>query len=217
MLASFMNRNIIINTILLALLSIFFQQCKVSHTCLEQWPNEVKYDRWKPFISIDSISKSEEGCEYYVSTNMSTTGTSLVWNALMYQSDNVYYFRWLEPKSNEFILFDLNAELNRPYKASIQYSDSLFKTLDCELERIILFHNEVEVYVFHIKDIYNYYHGDEFLSSLDVMFFVTAKHGVIGSYFTTTNLDGTEVLISPAGEILQDYIDYSNMKIEKIL
>lgn len=132
-----------------------------------------------------------------------------------YVRDNKFFAKLVKPESNEFILFDLNSKLNETNKIEFK-NDEMIKSFDCILEKKIITKENLEVGVFRIKKwikLPDFFDGLE----LDIIAFVTQKYGVIGSYVLDIDKMGNPLMISPKGDILKNYIDYSKISEAELL
>ena len=170
----------------------------------------------QPYIKIDSTISTDTGCIYIASTYI-FLDSIYTRQILLRKNDRQLLAKTIQPESKEFVLFNFNQPINKRKKIAIQYQDSLIQNFECGLENKICMKNSDTAFVFKIEDFYYYYHdGIEFTSSLDVVFFITEQNGIIGSYLTDDTNDSTEIFISPGGNILKDYVDYSSFKEMKL-
>lgn len=198
----------------LFLISLIWTSCSNSNKCFNEYP--IKSEFYKPtYISVDSSMVEEKGCIYFVSTQIPLADSSFSFYGRMSFINNKFCLQLITPKSNDFVLFDMGLKDSQVKKIEITYQDQK-KSFDCIYEKKIITKEQIEVRVFKVIDLYYYHHSMEFSCSLDVVFFVTRDFGIIGSYLTDIDLDGSEVMISPAGEILKDYIDYSNLELRTL-
>jgi hypothetical protein len=183
--------------------------------CNAQQREELKYVEFigkkkSPFISI--ISETNSQCEYLVNFVTRHPDTSFSDKAIMYLQGDKFLFKTLNPNSEEFCLFDLNQDLNSIRNIEISYEEDSFKgekqIYTVILENKLKSEDNLEVYVYRLKDFF-YYMPDNEIRKLDVVVFITQENGVIGSYISSISKD-TEIVIYPAGNILEEQIDYKN-------
>lgn len=193
-------------------IGVLFSSCNknIEKVCFKNYPKKSEFDR-KPFFSIDSTITSNSDCLYYTSTLIILKDSSSSFKEVFRFKNNKILVTLLDPKSNEFILFDLNSKLKQKSKIEIQYLNRK-KNFTCTLEKRIITKENFEVTIFRIDKLAEYYSD-----SYDAVLFVTKEHGVIGSYLTDIEEDGTKTMIAPAGEILQEYIDYSKYERRRLL
>jgi hypothetical protein len=193
-------------------IGVLFSNCNknIEKICFKNYPKKSEFDR-KPIFSIDSTITSNSDCLYYTSTLIILKDSSTSFKEVFRFKNNKILVTLLDPKSNEFTLFDLNSKLKQKSKIEIQYLNKK-KIFTCTLEKRIITKENLEVNIFRIDKWAKYYSA-----SFDAVLFVTKEHGVIGSYLTDIEEDGTKTMIAPAGEILQEYIDYSKYEIRRLL
>lgn len=196
---------------LILLILVSFTSCRDSNICLEKYPQNNEFNG-NPFFSIDSTLSNN----VYLTKNIHFSGNQRdISSFSFYVRDNKFFAKLVKPESNEFILFDLNSKLNETNTIEFK-NDEMMKSFDCILEKRIITKEKLEVGVFRIKkwvklpDIFG---GLE----LDIIAFVTQKYGVIGSYATDIDKMGNPLMISPKGDILKDYIDYSKIREAELL
>ncbi len=181
-------------------------------TCLTEYDDKINYSGSFD-LTIDSLSESKLGCQYFVSTAIELR-ESFIGKALMYQQSDKIYLRGIDPvQTEDFVLFDFNLRPQQVQEVKI-FHNGLHSTFNYSLEKKITINDGPEVYIFRTLELRSY-EG----MSLDVMFFITKEHGVIGSFTTTEERteEGEEIMISPRGNILKDYIDYSNFALRELL
>jgi hypothetical protein len=193
---------------LLLLIIALFTSCRESNIRIEKYPKNTEYNG-EPIFSIDSTMSNN----IYLTKKMFFSDNRMDASIFsFYVRDNKFYAKTIEPESNVFILFDLKSRLNKTNKIDFKNA-KMMKSFDCILEKRITTKENLEIGVFRIKKwvkLSDFFGGKE----LDVIVFVTQKYGVIGSYTTDINRIGNPSMISPKGDILKDYIDYS--KIEEV-
>jgi len=210
------------NIILIIITSLFLNSCTNSNSnfCFEEYNTKSSNEK-RPFIKIDSTVTNKSGCKYFInawfpiedSLNQYFQGFH---KGVLFQQNEKIYMKFTKPESERFLLFDMTLPVESKSKIEINYLENT-NSFDCILEKKVIIENNIEVFLFRIKNLFYYYHSDKLSSILDVRFFVTKEHGIIGDYFTVTETDGVEVLIKPSGEILEDYIDYSKFKKQRLL
>jgi hypothetical protein len=200
------------------LIAIFFPLilvcCKESHTCLTKYDKQSEFTK-RLFIEIDTTLEPNEDCKYNAVTSIPLADSSYSDNSLFYLEDDKFYMRLKNPTSEDFIIFDMGLPMPQAYKIEIHYQDTVMR-FDGRFEKKLITHDNLEVRVFRIKNLFCYY-PDDFCSPLDVVFFVTKDHGVIGSYLSGFENNGQEILIAPAGDIFKEYLDYSKIKLRYLM
>ena len=194
------------------IITLLFLSCNnAEKVCFKKYPKKSEFERRKPLFSIDSITTSDSDCLYYTSELVKLADSSISIREVLKFKNNKILATLIEPKSNEFILFDLDSKLNQKRKIEILYLNKK-KVFTCTLEKKIITKENLEVNVFKINNWADYYD-----SHFDAIFFVTKEYGIIGSFITDVEKDGTQSMIAPAGEILKEYIDYSKFAIRRLL
>jgi len=179
-------------------------------TCIDKYPYKSKFDK-RLFIEIDSTILTRTGCSYMISTSFQLADSAIADRGLLHVENDKFYLRFIEPDSKEFVLFDLTESDSASKKIEISFVDGVV-SFDCQLQDKVVTDDNLNVWIFRISDLF---HNEN--ASLDVVIFVTREYGIIGSYLTDIDYDGMRVLISPAGDILESYIDYSKFEKRKLL
>ncbi len=189
------------------------KQTKLENDCFQSIVPKETYFYRKPYISIDSTIKTITGCKYIATTQIFLDSVA-AWQINLRKCGNKIYIKTILPESKEFVFFDFEIPLNKKRSIQIHYQDSLLQTFESVLESKLQLKDNSTVYLFRVYDFYYYEHNvGEFSSPFDVMFFITEENGIIGSYLT----DDTKLIVSPAGNILTEYIDYSDYTNCKLL
>jgi hypothetical protein len=166
----------------------------------------------KPYIAIIETEVTDSGCIYHARTNICIDSVAYN-NIILYKRKNEIIGKLTDIESKEFKLFDFNYETNKPHNITINYCDSLTQSFQAIIESKIIMKNNETAYIYRIKDFFYWFHnGYDFTTSADVILFITKKQGIIGSYIEGNDLDGSTCMIGPAGNILSDYIDYTEIK-----
>lgn len=188
---------------LLILVSLI--SCNQSNKKLEKYIINSENNR-EPFFAIDS----EKSKNIYITKIMEFNYDSIyVTKFSFYVSNDKFYAKSLKPETEYFVLFDFNAKLNETKKIIIKAKEKI-KTFDCTLEKQIQTNKNLNIKVFRIQKwakLSNFFGGLE----MDVIVFLSDKHGVIGSYYESLDKYNKKIMIAPAGEILKNYIDYSKI------
>lgn len=197
---------------IILLILFVFVSCQQSNTKLEF------YTRKSPLGSDGSnrvpefaiTAASDKNHTYRTNTLLFLNDSIYTQEVFLRLTDNKFIAKAKKPDTNDFILFDLGSSPNQNNPIVIEY-DKSSKTFDCILEKKITTKENLEVFVFTIK---NWTKAPSFIDGvfLDVKLFVTKKYGVIGSYLTNSNSHGQNTIIVPAGDLLENYIDYSKME-----
>jgi hypothetical protein len=196
--------------ILLFIVLLLFVRCKHTNNCLDKYPFESYYKR-SLAINIDSIGSNNNGCIYYVKMFLTLSYNSFSDKAILYLNKEKFYMKLINPESEEFVLFDMRLKEPQTQKIGIKYANKL-DSLNCVFEKSFITKDNYEVKVFRIKNFQSLQN-----ISADAIFFVTLDYGIVGSYFTDFDLNGEEIMFSPAGEIFRGYMDYSNIKLKQLL
>jgi hypothetical protein len=163
----------------------------------------------KPYIEITNSAVTDSGCIYYARTEINLDSIAYH-NIILYKTKNKIIAKLTDIKAKEFILFNFNYEINKPHNITINYCDSLTQSFKAVLDNKIIVEDNKTVYVYRIKDFYYWCHnGKDFTASMDVIFFITESQGIIGTYLEGKEIDGSLVMMAPAGNILSEYLDYS--------
>jgi hypothetical protein len=189
------------------MLSLTLLGCKKSNTCLKKYPAQNKY-KTQLAISINSSSNIKDKCAYLVSTLISLPSGFYCDSALFYLKNDKFYMKLLNPLSEDFVLFDMSLKQFSSKNIEIKHAN-IVDRLECVYENKLITDQNLEVRIFRIKK-YQCLEG----LCLDAIFFITKEYGIIGSYFTDPNYS-EKIIVSPAGNIFSDYIDYSNYTLKK--
>lgn len=109
---------------------------------------------------------------------------------------------------------DFNSQKNSKRIIKIKLGN-LIKSYESVVENIVITKENIVVRIFRIKKLHKLH---DFFGGkvLDVILFATEEHGIIGSYLN--DIEGkTNWIVSEHGDILKDYIDYSNYKFGALL
>ncbi len=210
-------------------LLIFCCSCNEKNTCLTKSTYNTKH-KINPFISFVSEVNSKNGCEYIIKSEIRLKN----WfcdSAILYQRKQKFYMRLLhsiaKPLSEDFLIFDLTKEpgfsdtITIIYKDITSYKDTFLFDKIQKVKYAYTIQNKFKtsnfgiVYMFQFKNFFFNYWDGEIVDKLDVVFFVTEKHGVVGSYVYVEE-NNENIYIAPAGNIFEEYLDYSNMA-ERVL
>lgn len=164
-----------------------------------------------PALAIKN-EQALKNCKYEIILLSTLVDGKTQLEGLMWLYDDAFYIELLDPSSVSFKLFDLNQEINKTKNVIIRLTES--KGFDIEREISVKFEAKYQtknsdeiVFKYRISSLFKY-EGDEF----DIVYFITRSSGVIGSYISKINDMGTEIIIQPAGNILENQIDYSIME-----
>lgn len=153
----------------------------------------------KPIITVDSIGF--EDCAYHVTFYLDVYDVS----GIMYMGNEGI---WIEPYKSSlkaFLLFDLRMKSGGRYVIELQDGENRKTNLQVKKEAI--FHELDETV--HLMRIRNGMDYEGY--PLDMVFLVSARRGIIGSYLSTfpeENQKVDEYYINPWGEV-NEFIDFS--------
>ena len=196
----------IIPKTIICFVAFLFNSCENLNTQIEQYPKKKVFERVATF-SIDWSANLKTKNLYYTNTGIMLNDTFSTKQSICLRK-NKFIAKSASPKSEDFVLFDLDSKKNENKNIEIKYLNSK-KNFNCILQDKIITKEKLEVYIFRIKDWGRY---PESLV-LDLIVLVTKKYGVIGSYYTDNNLEAEKIMIAPAGDLLNEYIDYSKVKL----
>jgi len=206
----------------LLLLIIGLFACNDTEKCFKPYVKEFNqfhnpYYDWgfNLYFRIDSILHIEGRCEYYTETFIALDENTISYEAALYIESNQIIARLLDLESEPFTLFDFQAPRGKINQIEIEVDSKRFYR-ECSLEDSITIKDGVMVFVFKIKEFFYFFADEEIKKKEDVYFFVTKENGIIGSYISSIENDGQEIFISPAGDILARYIDYSDVELRLI-
>ncbi len=199
-------KEIILKTIICSFAFLFIS-CENLNTQIEQYPKINVYER-VPAFAIDWSANLKTKNLYYTNTGIILSDTFSTKQSICLRK-NKFIAKLINPKSEDFVLFDLDSKINENQNIEINYLNSK-KNLNCILQDKIITKEKLEVYIFRIKDWGRYPESGSLV--LDLIVLVTKKYGVIGSYYTNNDLEAEKIMISPAGDLLREYIDYSKVQ-----
>ena len=193
-----------------AIFTSAFPSCNRKPVCLNDY---AIYEDFKisPALSIvEPLDHSD--CSFRVMLYLCVKGESIQNEAILKYMDGSIMIKLLNPSSNYFSLFKLDADAGKIYESNVQFNSNAFG-LDSAKIKIRLEDklNHGEILVYRGLDFFCY--DDE---PFDIVYFVSPKRAVVGSYISKIHLDGSEFYTSPAGNIFPELIDYSK-KIEGVL
>jgi len=188
-----------------------FSCCNNRNESLENYDLKINSEN-NPIFYIDFGLKTKSNHIYktyeFTFYNDSIYSTSLS----IFLRDNTFIAQLDNPKSNEFVLFDLKSEVNKKQNIEILNSKKI-KSFESSLEAKVLTNQNLEVYIFRIKNwgklVFPFDTNE--LDFIDLVVFVTKKYGVIGSYFSDFLENGEQVMWGIHGDILEEYLDYSKI------
>lgn len=150
------------------------------------------------------VQKSLENCKYQVRANFWVDSIHIVSKAIMHKKNQALFFKLLEPESRYFRLFDFNLDKDKKQTIKIPFAEGSLGRIDIVLKETYNFGSNESIYQFIILD------GFDYLGKkLDQVIFISSKRGFIGNYFRNSER-GDKHIISPAGNILEGIIDYSD-------
>ena len=192
---------------------LVFTNCQNNKKCFDDYNFESEYHR-NLFIEIDSTKPSSQGCSYYVNMFINLSDSTEIHNAILYLENKQIFIKPENNNFDKFLLFDLTLEeySKYPIKIKSKKGEYIFNSI---FENKILTDIGI-VNQYRIENLYS----DHFWKTsfkCDVVFFVSEKYGIIGTYLTDENSEGIKIIISPAGNILEEYIDYTKFERGKIL
>ena len=196
----------IIPKTIICFVALLFISCENLNTQIEQYPKKNVFERVATF-SIDWSANLKTKNLYYTNSSIILNDTFSTKQSICLRK-NKFIAKSVSPKSEDFVLFDLDSKINENKNIEIKYLNSK-KNFNCILQDKIITKQKLEVYIFRIEDWGRY---PESLV-LDLIVLVTKKYGVIGSYYTDNNLEAEKIMIAPAGDLLKEYIDYSKVQL----
>jgi hypothetical protein len=198
-------KKIILKTIICSF-AFLLVSCENLNTQIEQYLKKNASERI-PVFSIDWSANLQTKNLYYTNAGIILKDTFSKKQSICLRK-NEFIAKLINPKSEDFVLFDLDSKINENKNIEIDYLNSK-KNFNCILQDKIITKEKLEVYIFRIKDWGRY---PESLV-LDLIVLVTKKYGVIGSYYTDNDLEAEKIMIAPAGDLLNEYIDYSKVEL----
>lgn len=155
---------------------------------------------------INMISNSSNGCSCQINMYVMFDDYTIDSKGKIFYKDNAFYIDIETPMVNNLRYFDFEKSINEEYIIDFSINNKKY-FIKASIEQKVIWKDGIEVYVFRFKDTYYYYN-----KSLDTIILCSKENGIIGSYLTTKE-EGKSLLIAPGGEILREYIDYSNYEI----
>jgi hypothetical protein len=199
-------KEIILKTIICSF-AFLFLSCENLNTQIEQYP-KINVSERVPVFAIDWSTNLKTKNLYYTNAGIILSDTFSTKQSICLRK-NKFIAKLISPKSEDFVLFDLDSKINENQNIEINYLNSK-KNFYCILQNKIITKEKLEVYIFRIKDWGRYPESGSLV--LDLIVLVTKKYGVIGSYYTNNDLEAEKIMISPAGDLLREYIDYSKVQ-----
>jgi len=215
-----MRKRNILYLLLFLIISTF--ACNDTDKCFKPYVKEINqshnpYYEWgyNLYFRIDSILHKEGKCEYVTETFIALNENTISYKAALYIESNQIIARLKDLKSEPFTLFDFQAQKGSIYQIEIEVDSKRFYR-ECFVEDIITTGEGVKVFVYKIEELFCFFVDGKVKKKENVIFFVTKENGVIGSYISSIENDGQKIIISPAGDILARYIDYSDVELRLI-
>ncbi|MBT3301318.1 MAG: hypothetical protein HOD63_14365 [Bacteroidetes bacterium] len=157
-----------------------------------------------PLIKI--TGKDSSKCVYQAYVYIMLKDCTIDSRGELFLKNDAFYLNVKDPSINNLRYFDFKKSLNEDYTIPITILDKKY-SIKASVEEIVNWKEGIEVYVFRFQE--TYYYLDR---PLDVILLCSKENGILGSYLTTYENEN-KILIAPGGEILKDYIDYSDYKI----
>ena len=179
-----------------------------SEHCLEDYINKMSDVQSPSLVILNRVeSHSQLDCKFKVQIVCSVFRENFINEAILSKSDDIFKLQFINPQTKQFKLFDLSSKIGKEAKIKIEsvnkYDNYLKNNLSIILEEKI--DRKDLVYKFRIIDFF-YYEESWF----DIVYFVTDRSGVIGTYFSNIDEFNKETIIEPRGDICEESIDYSN-------
>ena len=190
------------------LLGFLILGCSEKNECLKSWPRG--YEK-TPALYKDSIFND---CSFIVKGDFKISDSIESIKQRARISDKKFYIQPLDIDADEFIFLDFDNQKNSTRTIKIKCAN-ITKSYESVLEDIVIIKENIKVRIFRIKKLAklsNFFGGAE----LDVVLFATEEHGVIGSYVNDKTGD-KNLILGERGDILRDYIDYSNFEFGELL
>jgi hypothetical protein len=215
---------IFINQIGIILLTLPLVMCSTSNRCVQEYsatlvntthPPEHLY-RNSLFVEVDSVRINDDGCMYEVFTFIPLNDSTISHKGLMTLDRDIIYLQMTDIETGKFPFIKLSGYLGKEEEIKINYRDGTVRK-KYTLENIVTTNDKTEVLVFRFHEFFYVFFDNNTIpdDKLDVVFFATKEHGLIGSYISGYE-DNEKIMISPAGEILADYIDYTEYSMRLI-
>jgi hypothetical protein len=192
----------VFNSLKILFLLFLLSSCRTNkNNCLV---NYTIYKGIKESPALSVTKKTEDKCHYQIKLLNCFQGFNES-NGEMYVNNNGVYIKLLQPKTTYFRLFDFFQQVEDIKNINIISSGNNKEDfrIRSKLESVIVKDN-MKVYIFRLIDFICFEK-----KAFDTVFFVTKDNGVIGSYHSTYNENGVEVVIYPVGDVLENIIDYS--------
>ena len=195
---------------------ILLTSCQEKYQCLEDY---LVFDgdyRKSPVITITSespVANCKYNIEYLFCFQSAIHSIFFNEDGEIYAKDSIFFIQIHKPELVPLPLFDLKKKPGDEYKVELkpitEYDSLQVDDVKVIFENRVMW-NHQPVSIFRVKKSFCYI--DEFY---DVVYFVTVKNGIIGSYISSpheTEGEGTEYYAYPAGNVLEDLIDYSKKR-----
>jgi len=185
-----------ITVLRICLLSALFL-CQCSVNC-----NRIDYPKFEnadeaPYMYI--VSERGE-CSYMIHTDMEVSGKTIKTNGILTNVENAFFVEGVNSNDAQVKLFDFSKKVGDAYFVDFNPGSSIETKVS--VDDIIKKNDSSEVYLFRLTDSFSYQGHKS-----DLIFFVSAKRGIIGSYVSDF-YNGQELVIDQRGDILLSDIDY---------
>jgi len=185
---------------IILIVAVFLTSCG-SNSC-EIAFKDFNLNKSAPIIYITS---RKDNCQYFYSGEFWVNNSHFISNGELFLENKVIYLALDSMKNKHLKYFDFNTEKGGSYLISFNSGRKITKTTqqEVQIEDVISVDGGEDVFLFRIIGGF-VYEGE----SSDIIFFVSVKRGVIGSYVSERNNNG-EIIAVERGDILRAHIDYS--------
>jgi len=179
--------------------------------CIKDYAVKRKGNNPPSLVVINRIvSINPNSCGFKVQIVCSVFKDEFIKQAILTKTDSLYTLQFLDTETKPFILFNLSSKVGTEKIVEIASTNGN-KVLLKDQIRIVLeekiLNSGCLIYKFRIKDFFLYED-----SWFDIVYFVSSRRGVVGTYFSTYDSLHKEIVIDPRGEICREKIDYSKTK-----
>ena len=177
--------------------------------CLIDYPKDFK-TRDSPIIHITGVdSVDRDHCIYSIDLNIWFKESYISSRGKLYSDSEAFYLMSINPATEYVKYFDFSKSVGDHYDISLKVNNQKH-LINASVEKIVDTENKSLVHVFRFKNTFYYEY-----KAYDTVILASITEGILGSYFSSY-YNNEEYMLSPAGDILEDYIDYSKMELRTL-
>lgn len=170
-----------------------------------------RVDERQPFFHIDSILNDEDLCEYSLVCwfSLNTDQHFFQRNSTLFVENGKWTIDFGSPFNKRLIIFDFDKKIQPERIVEFDFrSENSREIVRRKIATFYFNHDDYECVAGLKIDSFYFYEK----MPLDGVLFLSDKRGIIGSFFTSTDLNSNKYMIAEVGDILENKIDYSDYR-----